>query len=141
MKTHTTDSPIHHFKQQLVQALLLEAGILFVISPTFIDEPSDINLFGGKVIILLIAMIIWNAAYRFGFDYYLWNNKKTLNKTLSYRLIYTVLFQVGVLVISTPIMFSIFDSSFWHVVTADLWFSLLVFSYSYITNFIYDRCL
>ncbi|GEA60501.1 chlorhexidine efflux transporter [Vibrio comitans] len=139
MNQQTYTQPIRPLKSRLLRALTLEGGILLLVAPVFIDDFADINLVSGKILLLITAAIVWNAAYSFGFDTYLWKWRRSLEKTVKCRFVYALLFQVGLLVISAPIFFSMLDSSFWQVMSADLWFSALVFSYTYFTNALYDK--
>ncbi|GAB7220708.1 chlorhexidine efflux transporter [Vibrio comitans] len=139
MNQQTYTQPIRPLKSRLLRALTLEGGILLLVAPVFIDDFADINLVSGKILLLITAAIVWNAAYSFGFDTYLWKWQRSLEKTVMCRFVYALLFQVGLLVISAPIFFSMLDSSFWQVMSADLWFSTLVFAYTYFTNALYEK--
>jgi uncharacterized membrane protein len=102
------------------------------------NDITDFIPFGGKLLLLLFVADFWNATYNFGFDRILLKRYKSVEKSVAIKGIYIALFQLGLVVLTTPLISTFVEGTFWEVISADFWFSLLVFNYSYVSNTLYE---
>ncbi|MDN2480850.1 chlorhexidine efflux transporter [Vibrio agarivorans] len=141
MLSELNQNPVKPLHQRIKNALIFEVGALLIITPTFLVHRGDISVFAAMVSLLILLAIAWNTLFNYLFDCYLWTNKRSRRKSKVQRCLHAGLFQLGISLISTPIFIAILDTNQWGVFSVEIIFSLLVFAYAFVTNFIYEQYL
>lgn len=73
------------------------------------------------------------------FDNYLKRKYGSIHKTQKMRLVHTVLFEAGLLVVTTPIVAVMMDLNLWDAFLLDVGMALFYLVYAYIYNWIFDK--
>lgn len=81
---------------------------------------------------------LWNLIYNFGFDLALRRLTGTTWKPIHVRVVHTVLFEAGLLIVLMPFIAWYLGVSLWHAFVMDLSFALFYIIYALGFNWVYD---
>ena len=129
-------------KERFVQAVLYEIIALVLLTPVYsfaLDLPMD-NSFETLAMISL-AVIIWVWIYNTIFDRMMYARLGLLahEKTPRIRLFHAALYEVTITFIAVPIILYMSGKPVWVALLADIAFSFVFASYTYVFYLIYDR--
>lgn len=125
------------------QIALFEIGGLLLITPPFVwlsGVPMKTS-FGLLAVIALVAAI-WNALYNTSFD---WMEGRLTGRTADrrpylLRLLHAAGFEIGLLIISLPIVMVWTGMGWLEALIADVALAAAYVAYAFVFNLVYDRC-
>lgn len=82
---------------------------------------------------------LWNYVYNLSFDVLMTRWRGTTEKTIPLRVLHTVLFEVGLLVVLLPFIAAYLGISIWAAFVMDAAFALFYMVYAFVFNWGYDR--
>jgi uncharacterized membrane protein len=127
-------------KDRIRHALSFEIIGLILIIPlgafVFSMPAEDIGIVG--VVSATIATA-WNYIYNVGFDHAMQRMKGTTQKTTLIRVLHSVLFELGLLIVLMPFIAWYLGISLLHALVMDISFALFYVVYAFIFNWCYDR--
>jgi uncharacterized membrane protein len=88
------------------------------------------------IVIATIAMI-WNFIYNWIFDQF-FTGEKT-QRTLSLRIFHVVLFELGLLFVTVPVMAYLLNVSIWEAFVMDIGVTIFITIYAFTFNWVYDN--
>lgn len=123
----------------------LRHTILFELLLLLIAAPICMFVFGANVktaaltafSLSLIAMV-WNYIYNYAFDRALIYLRGTSKKTPTQRVYHALLFELGLLIATIPLLAWSLNLSLIDAVLADLGFVIVALFYAYFFNLVYD---
>ena len=121
------------FHAVLFEVLAVSLAILVLIVFTDHDPAS---LLGTMIIVATIAMA-WNFIYNWCFDRVVTGDKT--QRTLSLRIMHTILFQGGLLIITIPVIALLLAVSLWQAFMMDIGVTIFITIYAFFYNLTYDH--
>ncbi|MGF1750048.1 MULTISPECIES: PACE efflux transporter [Vibrio] len=97
----------------------------------------DIGSLSGTMIVIATMAMIWNYLFNLGFDRAVPGEKT--ERSLSLRVIHVLLFEVGLLFFTIPVMAYILEVSLWQAFLMDLGVTIFITIYAFLFNLIYDH--
>jgi uncharacterized membrane protein len=124
------------------QITLFEIGGLLLTTPPFVWL-SGVPLTDSLSLLVLIAAIaaLWNAVYNTSFD---WLEGRLTGRTADHRPVllrgvHAIGFEVGLLLVSLPIIMRWTGMGWQEALFADIALALFYVAYAFVFNLIYDR--
>jgi uncharacterized membrane protein len=125
-------------KERIFHCLLFEIialTILVSFSQAFSSHnPASV---GGLAIGLSLSALSWNFIYNLGFDKVFGANR--LSRRLLMRLGHGTGFEIGLLIVTTPLIMWVLELGFFSVIILNLGLSLFFFIYAIVFNWTYDN--
>jgi uncharacterized membrane protein len=127
-------------RDRIRHALSFEIIGLVLVTPlgawAFSMPMHDIGVvgFGGATI-----ATAWNYIYNLGFDRIMQRTRGTTAKTTPIRVLHTVLFEAGLLIILMPLVALYLGISLWQAFVLDVAFAVFYMVYAFVFNWTYDR--
>ena len=81
----------------------------------------------------------WNYIYNLGFDHLMQKFRGSTQKTLSLRVVHTLLFELGLLIVLLPFIAWYLGVTIWQALVMDISFALFYVVYAFVFNWGYDR--
>lgn len=124
---------------RLRHTILFEVLLLLVVTPIcmMVFHTNAQTATFTAVALSLIAMI-WNYVFNYLFDYIALKLKGTTKKTKTQRVYHALIFEVGLLVFTIPLLAWALDLSFIDAFLTDLGFVVGAVVYAYFFNLFYD---
>ena len=88
------------------------------------------------IVVATIAMM-WNFIYNWIFDQF-FTGEKT-QRTLSFRIFHVVLFELGLLFVTVPVMAYLLNVSIWEAFVMDIGVTIFITIYAFTFNWVYDN--
>lgn len=82
---------------------------------------------------------LWNYIYNLGFDHVMQRVRGSTLKTAPIRVLHTILFEGGLLVVLLPLIAWYLDIGLWQAFLMDVSFALFYMGYAFVFNWAYDR--
>lgn len=125
-------------KERVFHSVLFEciALIIMAISAHYFSKHNAALLTGLGLSLSLIAMT-WNYFFNIGFDKYFTGER--INRTLMTRVLHASLFEIGLLVITIPILMWVLNLGFVTALLLDLGVALFFLVYAITFNWCYDK--
>lgn len=114
-------------------------GLVFVVAGGAIVFGIPVHDIGVVAVVSATLATIWNYVYNLIFDRAMLRLTKTVNKTFSIRIVHTILFEGGMLLVLLPFMAWYLQISLWAAFLLDLSFTIFYFFYTFGFNWFYDR--
>ena len=114
-------------------------GLLLVIplgSTVFGMEPKNI---GVVAIFAATVATFWNYIYNLLFDRALKRWRGSVRKTIALRVLHAVLFELGLLLVTLPMIAYYLKIGLWDAFVMDLSFVVFYLIYTFVFNWTYDR--
>lgn len=128
------------FPDRVRHALMFETIGLAIITPAaawLYDKPMlDMGVVGVGAATLAT---VWTFVFNLGFDHALRWLKGDASKALRHRLLHTVLFEFGLLVMLLPPMAWYLGMTLWQTFLLDLFIVAFYLVYNFLFNIAYDR--
>ncbi|CEO41130.1 transporter [Photobacterium kishitanii] len=112
--------------------LILLVGVLSQLG----FDSSHIGVVGIAFSILATG---WNYIYNIWFDRILYRRYKTIVKTTAIRIIHSLGFEAGLLLVTIPILSWVLKVTLWQAFVLDIGMVLFYLIYAYVYNIAYDR--
>lgn len=81
----------------------------------------------------------WNYIYNVCFDRWMRHRYHTLDKTVVLRVIHSVCFEAGLLLVTIPILAWTLHMSLWDALVLDMGMVIFYLVYAYVYNWVYDK--
>lgn len=126
------------FKERVVHSVLFEfmLVVLFTLVLKFVTTSGTTTAFSLAMTITIVA-VIWNFIYNWIFDKYVTGPRE--DRTLKIRSIHAMLFEIGLLLPTLPIISYYLQIGFIDAFILDIGFVLFVLVFTVFYNYIYDR--
>lgn len=128
----TFDRLRHTICFELIGLVILTLGVAKVIN-------MDMTKIGVLAVAFSIIATVWNYFYNILFDKAMLKRTGQLNKTVAIRIFHACLFELGLLVITLPIMAWWLEIGLIEALILDLGMALFYLIYAFIYNLAYDR--
>ncbi|CEO39665.1 PACE efflux transporter [Photobacterium kishitanii] len=128
----TTFDRIRHAIGFEVIGLLLMVGILSQFG-------FELGHVGAVGVFFSIVATLWNYVYNQWFDNFMQQKYSTTQKTVRIRLLHSLGFEAGLLVVTIPVLAWVLNVSLWHAFVLDIGMVVFYLFYAYGYNLIYDR--
>ena len=93
---------------------------------------------GSLAIGLSLIAMAWNYGYNQWFDIMELKIKGKRDRTLATRIVHTLLFELGMLVVTLPLVAWWLEMSLWQALVLDIGFMLFFMIYAFVFNWLYD---
>ncbi|WP_185976839.1 PACE efflux transporter [Shewanella psychropiezotolerans] len=97
----------------------------------------DVTALSGTMIVVATIAMIWNFIYNWIFDQF-FTGEKT-QRTLSLRIFHVVLFELGLLIATVPVMAYLLNVSIWEAFVMDIGVTIFITIYAFTFNWVYDN--
>ncbi|MCQ1061243.1 PACE efflux transporter [Photobacterium sp. ZSDE20] len=114
-----------------VLAVSLSIGLLMF----FTDH--QVGALSGTMIIIATIAMAWNFVFNWGFDQFFPGDKT--KRTIAKRAFHVVLFELGLLALTIPVMAAILGVSLYQAFIMDVGVTVFITIYAFVFNFIYDH--
>lgn len=121
-------------------ALAFEVIGLLLIVPLgglVLDKPAE--AIGLLAVIGSVAATFWTYVFTLGFDHALLRLRGTTARTLVLRLVYSLLFEAGLIAVLLPITATVLGISLLEALAVDVGLAVFYIVYSFVYNIVYDR--
>lgn len=124
--------------ERIFQAVLFEVlAVSLSIMGLAIFTNYDVTALSGTMIVVATIAMIWNFIYNWIFDYFFTGEK--IQRTLSLRIFHVVLFELGLLIATVPVMAYLLNVSIWEAFVMDIGVTIFITIYAFTFNWIYDN--
>jgi|SRR5699024_8403458 len=95
--------------------------------------------FGVLALVLSVLATLWNYVYNLGFDHAMLRFAKRVQKTLLERVLHAFLFEIGMLIITLPLVVWWMEYGFAEAFSMSIALMIFYLVYVYVYNIIYDN--
>lgn len=114
-----------------VLAVLLSIGLLMVATD------HDVGSLSGTMILVATIAMCWNFIFNWGFDQFFTGAKE--KRSVKLRIFHVILFEIGLLVFTIPVIAYILDVGLWEAFVMDVGITIFITVYAFTFNLIYDK--
>jgi len=128
------------FRDRVRHALLFEAVALAIFIPgsaALFDQPVD--HMGVIGVASATIATVWNFVFNMGFDRAMLGLRGSIDKTLAIRVVHTLLFEAGLVVMLIPMIAWYLGIGLWAALLMDLAIVTFYLVYGFLFNLAYDR--
>ncbi|SON49902.1 PACE efflux transporter [Vibrio tapetis] len=124
--------------ERIFHAVLFEvlAVSLSILGLALFTNHDTTALSGTMIVVATIAMV-WNFIYNWIFDRF-FTGEKT-HRTISLRVFHVVLFELGLLVATVPVMAYLLNVNLWQAFMMDIGVTAFITIYAFTFNWVYDN--
>lgn len=97
----------------------------------------DVNLISGTMIVVATIAMIWNFIFNWGFDLIITGAKT--QRSFFMRVVHVLLFEIGLLIFTIPVMAVILKVSLWEAFIMDVGVTIFITIYAFTFNYVYDH--
>ncbi|MCD9539105.1 PACE efflux transporter [Photobacterium carnosum] len=97
----------------------------------------DITALSGTMIVIATISMVWNFIFNWMFDKFFTGEKK--ERTISLRIFHVVLFEVGLLFVTVPVMAYLLHVGLWDAFMMDISVTIFITIYAFTFNLVYDN--
>lgn len=128
------------FKDRLRHTALFEVLLLAVATPILaLIGHTGVQTAALSAISLSVIAMIWNFIFNLIFDIFMVKKTGAIKKSKGHRILNAVLFELGLLALSLPLIAYALQVTIYQAFIIDLGFAIFAFIYNYIFNYIYDK--
>lgn len=126
------------FKERLLHSVLFELGAIGLTAGLVVAfELGETHIaFAMSLLITMIAML-WNMLFNWCVDY-CYSGKRE-KRSMKFRIGHTLAFELGLLLITVPIVAEFLHISWWQACLADMGLTCVIAVYGLIFNCLYDH--
>ena len=124
--------------ERIFHAVLFEVlavTLAIVVLSTFTTH--DAGALSETMIAVATIAMAWNFIYNWGFDQIVTGDKT--KRTLILRIAHTVLFQIGLLIVTIPVIALLLEIGLWQALIMDISVTICITIYAFIYNLTYDH--
>ena len=100
---------------------------------------KNVSEMGVLGVVSAFTATSWNFIYNWGFDLAMLRWAGTLHKTVAMRVLHSVLFEAGLIVLLIPFIAWYLDISLWAALLMDIAIVVFYLVYAFFFNFAYER--
>ncbi len=124
--------------ERIFHAVLFEVlAVSLSIIGLAIFTHHDVSSLSGTMIVVATIAMIWNFIYNWIFDQF-FTGEKT-QRTLSLRIFHVVLFELGLLFVTVPVMAYLLNVGIWEAFVMDIGVTIFITIYAFTFNWVYDN--
>ncbi|GGK21988.1 PACE efflux transporter [Aliivibrio fischeri] len=124
--------------ERIFHAILFEVlAVSLSIIGLAIFTDHDVTALSGTMIVVATIAMIWNFIYNWIFDQF-FTGEKT-QRTLSLRIFHVILFELGLLFVTVPVMAYLLNVGIWEAFVMDIGVTIFITIYAFAFNLIYDN--
>lgn len=124
-------------RERIIYSILFEViALCFMISATRLFTDVEFSSATGLAISLSLIAMCWNYIYNLGFDFKFGYDR--INRSLKIRLFHALTFELGLTVLTVPLMMWVLQLEFWVIIIMDIGVILFFLVYAIIFNWCYD---
>ncbi|WOT04211.1 PACE efflux transporter [Shewanella youngdeokensis] len=124
--------------ERIFHSVLLEVlAVTFSVIGLAIFTDHKIEALSGTMIVIATIAMVWNYIYNWFFDQFAKGDK--LSRSFGLRIMHVTLFEVGLLVITIPVMAYLLAVSLWQAFIMDIGVTIFITIYVFIYNLVYDH--
>ncbi|WP_133407346.1 PACE efflux transporter [Parashewanella tropica] len=124
-------------KERIIHTVLFEAIALTLLTlGAIITTGKDAFSMGGLVVLLTVIAMFWNYGYNLAFDKVVPGNR--LSRTKRTRLFHGIGFELGMVILTFPVIMWFLKTDFISVLIMDIGFVTFFFVYAIAFNWLYD---
>ena len=124
--------------ERIFHAVLFEVlAVSLSILGLAIFTSHDITVLSGTMIVIATIAMIWNFIFNWIFDKFFTGEKK--ERTLSFRIFHVVLFEIGLLVVTIPVMAYLLNVGLLEAFMMDIGVTIFITIYAFTFNLVYDN--
>ncbi len=127
------------FADRMRHAILFEVIGLILVVQILVLFGFDLVQTGVMGVFFSLLATFWNYIYNILFDKGMMKYTGTYNKTTSHRVLHALLFELGLLTFTIPILAWWMNISLWQAFVLDMGLVVFYLFYAYIYNFGYDK--
>ncbi|MDN2480849.1 PACE efflux transporter [Vibrio agarivorans] len=126
--------------ERIIHSIAFEFGLIATLMPiSYLFMSSKSHSVGLIAVALSVFAMLWNYVFNLLFDQCLFNVQGHYTKSPKLRIIHTVLFELGLILITVPILAWSLQVGFIEALLTDLTFVCYAFIYAWGFNLMYDR--
>ena len=124
-------------KERVLHSVLFEVLALLLLIPlgSMVGNLEAHAMTGVAILMSLLAMG-WNYLYNMLFDKLFSTDRS--NRTPALRVLHGVMFELGLMLVTMPILMWVLQRDFWEVLTLEIGIILLFMIYAVVYNWLYD---
>ena len=123
--------------ERIVHMLVFEGIALIILSGlAVVVTGEDAGKMTGLAVLMSVIAMSWNYVYNWIFDRLY--GEERLSRSLRTRVLHGVLFELGVVVLTFPVMMMVLQKGFWEILLLDIGVVVFFFCYAIVYNWIYD---
>ncbi len=124
-------------QERILHSILFEVIALSLLIPlgSFFSG-LDMGSVTGLAVVLSLTAMCWNYIYNLGFDKYFGNNR--LERSFIMRMGHAMLFELGLLIVTLPIIMWMLDMDFITALILDIGMIIFFIIYAIVYNWCYD---
>ena len=124
-------------RERIIHSILFEViALCFMISATRLFTDVEFSSATGLAISLSLIAMCWNYIYNLGFDHKFGSER--INRSFKMRIFHGLIFELGLTIITLPLMMWVLQLDFWTVFIMDIGLVLFFLIYAIIFNWCYD---
>lgn len=124
--------------ERIFHALLFEVlAVSLSILGLIIFTDHDPQILSGTMIVIASMAMVWNFFFNWLFDLFFTADKN--KRTMKLRLFHVIIFELGLLVLTVPVMAYILTVSIVDAFMMDIVVTVFITIYAFIFNWVYDN--
>ncbi|OAN10964.1 hypothetical protein A3K86_18445 [Photobacterium jeanii] len=124
--------------ERIFHAVLFEVlavSLSIVLMMVFTDH--EVSAVSGTMIIIATIAMAWNFVFNWVFDKFFTEDKE--KRSIKLRIFHVILFEIGLLVLTIPVMAYILQVSMIEAFIMDVGVTVFITIYAFIFNWVYDN--
>lgn len=121
------------FHAVLFEVLAVSLSVVLLVAFT----EHEVGALSGTMIIIATIAMAWNFVFNWVFDKYVPGDKT--KRTIAMRVFHVILFELGLLALTIPVMAVILGVSLYQALLMDVGVTVFITIYAFVFNFIYDH--
>ncbi len=114
-------------------------GLLLVVPLGALGFGVDAQHIGVIAILAATMATLWNYVYNLLFDRALKRLRGSVHKTVVIRIVHALMFELGLLIVTLPMIALYLDIGLWQALAMDVAFVVFYLVYAFVFNWAYDQ--
>ncbi|GLS84124.1 PACE efflux transporter [Paraferrimonas haliotis] len=128
------------FADRVRHTILFEVGMLAIATPIgMLLFDADAKTIGATALALSLIAMGWNALFNYWFDNWMLAKVGHIQKSATQRIVHALLFELGLLVLTIPVLAWALTMTLLEALIADIGFVVFALVYAYLYNLFYDK--
>jgi len=124
--------------ERIAQAIVFEAlALALSIGGLAVFTDHEITSLSGTMLIVASIAMGWNFAFNWIFDQFYIGDKT--ERTVLFRVYHVTLFELGLLVLTIPVISFILNIGVWEAFVMDVGITIFITIYAFVFNWTYDN--
>ncbi|WP_333912069.1 PACE efflux transporter [Vibrio coralliirubri] len=124
--------------ERIFHAVLFEVfAVLLSIGMLMVATDHEVGSLSGTMIIVATIAMCWNFLFNWIFDQFYTGEKE--NRSIKLRIYHVILFEIGLLVLTIPVIAYILEVGVWEAFVMDVGITIFITIYAFTFNLAYDK--